>query len=194
MTIGRALRIGLTGGIASGKSTVSEMLRQLGAVVIDTDQIAREVVQPGSPAVQALHERYGDAILHPDGALRRERLGEIVFASPEEKNWLEQLLHPLIKKRAEELAQQAADAEMRQQLNEIAAQVDAWKQGTITGRELRSVLHAYADGASRELIRKYRETPDDQLVAEALANGILKREETPRDALRFLEQDDDAAA
>ena len=109
MTIGRALRIGLTGGIASGKSTVSEMLRQLGAVVIDTDQIAREVVQPGSPAVQALHERYGDAILHPDGALRRERLGEIVFASPEEKNWLEQLLHPMIKKRAEELAQQAAE-------------------------------------------------------------------------------------
>ena len=99
-----------------------------------------------------------------------------------------------IKRQLRELAQQAADAEMRQQLNEVAAQVDAWKQGTITGRELRSVLHAYADGASRELIRKYRETPDDQLVAEALANGILKREETPRDALRFLEQDDDAAA
>ena len=99
-----------------------------------------------------------------------------------------------IKRQLRELAQQAADAEMRQQLNEIAAQVDAWKQGTITGRELRSVLHAYADGASRELIRKYRETPDDQLVAEALANGVLKREDAPRDALRFLEQDDDAAA
>ena len=98
-----------------------------------------------------------------------------------------------IKRQLRELAQQAAERDMQQQLNEVAAQVEAWKQGTITGRALRSILHAYADGASRELIRKYRETPDDQLVAEALANGVLKREDAPRDALRFLEQDDDAA-
>ena len=109
MTISRPLRIGLTGGIASGKSTVAEMLRHMGAVVIDTDQIAREVVRPGSTALQALRQRYGDAIFHPDGALHRERLAEIVFASPEKKNWLEQLLHPLIKERADELAQQAVD-------------------------------------------------------------------------------------
>ena len=109
MNAGRPLRVGLTGGIASGKSTVAEMLRQLGAVVIDTDQIAREVVQPGSPALQSLRERYGESILDDDGSLRREQLGEIVFASPAEKEWLEQLLHPLIKARADELAQQASE-------------------------------------------------------------------------------------
>ena len=109
MNAGKPLRVGLTGGIASGKSTVAEMLRQLGAVVIDTDQIAREVVQPGSPALQSLRERYGESILDDDGSLRREQLGEIVFASPAEKKWLEQLLHPLIKARADELAQQASE-------------------------------------------------------------------------------------
>ena len=109
MNAGRPLRVGLTGGIASGKSTVAEMLRQLGAVVIDTDQIAREVVQPGSPALQSLRERYGESILHDDGSLRREQLGEIVFASLAEKKWLEHLLHPLIKARADELAQQASE-------------------------------------------------------------------------------------
>lgn len=109
MNAGRPLRVGLTGGIASGKSTVAEMLRQLGAVVIDTDQIAREVVQPGLPALQSLRERYGESILDDDGSLRREQLGEIVFASPAEKEWLEQLLHPLIKARADELAQQASE-------------------------------------------------------------------------------------
>ena len=109
MNEGRPLRVGLTGGIASGKSTVAEMLRQLGAVVIDTDQIAREVVQPGSLALQSLRERYGESILDDDGSLRREQLGEIVFASPAEKEWLEQLLHPLIKARADELAQQSSE-------------------------------------------------------------------------------------
>ncbi len=107
MNAGKPLRVGLTGGIASGKSTVAEMLRQLGAVVIDTDKIAREVVQPGSLALLPLRERYGESIFHDDGSLRRERLAEIVFASPVEKKWLEQLLHPLIKLRADELAQQA---------------------------------------------------------------------------------------
>jgi dephospho-CoA kinase len=109
MTAGKTLRIGLTGGIASGKSTVSDFLAQMGAAIIDTDKIAREVVQPGSLALQAISERYGGAILNDDGSLRRDRLGEIVFASPAEKQWLEALLHPLIKARAAELAQLATE-------------------------------------------------------------------------------------
>lgn len=109
MTAGKTLRIGLTGGIASGKSTVSDFLAQMGAAIIDTDKIAREVVQPGSSSLQAICERYGEAILNTDGSLRRDRLGEIVFASPAEKQWLEALLHPLIKARAAEQAQLAAE-------------------------------------------------------------------------------------
>ena len=109
MTAGKTLRIGLTGGIASGKSTVSDFLAQLGAAIIDTDKIAREVVQPDSSALQAISERYGVEILNTDGSLRRDRLGEIVFANPAEKQWLEALLHPLIKARSAELAQLAAE-------------------------------------------------------------------------------------
>lgn len=103
-------RIGLTGGIASGKSTVSDMLRQLGAVVIDTDRIAREVTQPGSEAVQAMSRHFGKEILNQDGSFRRDIVGQIVFTDPEEKKWLEFLLHPLIRRKAEEMEQKAVSA------------------------------------------------------------------------------------
>ena len=74
------LRIALTGGIASGKSTVAQLFVALGARLIDTDQIAREVVAPGSPVLQRIVERFGAAILTPDGTLDRARLRQIVFA------------------------------------------------------------------------------------------------------------------
>ena len=103
-------RIGLTGGIASGKSTVSDMLRELGAIVIDTDRIAREVTMPGSSALLELNRRYGPEILNDDGSLRRDAVGRIVFNDPAERKWLEGVLHPLIRARAEELATAAAAA------------------------------------------------------------------------------------
>ena len=103
-------RIGLTGGIASGKSTVSDMLRELGAIVIDMDRIAREVTTPGSPALLELNRRYGPEILNEDGSLRRDAVGRIVFNDPVERKWLERLLHPLIRERAEQLATEAAAA------------------------------------------------------------------------------------
>lgn len=103
-------RIGLTGGIASGKSTVSAMLRQLGAAVIDLDRIAREVTQPGSEALSTMSQRFGMDILNQDGSLRREMVGKIVFSNPEEKAWLESLLHPLIRAQAEAEARAAFTA------------------------------------------------------------------------------------
>ena len=103
-------RIGLTGGIASGKSTVSDMLRELGAIVIDTDRIAREVTAPGSPALLELSRRFGPEILNDDGSMRRDVVGRIVFNAPAERKWLENLLHPLIRARAEQLATEAAAA------------------------------------------------------------------------------------
>ena len=106
-------RIGLTGGIASGKSTVSAMLRQLGATVVDTDLIAREVTAPGSSAVSAMSRRYGSEIVNEDGSLRREAVGRIVFSQPAERQWLESLLHPLIRARAEQQAQDAWAAGQR---------------------------------------------------------------------------------
>jgi dephospho-CoA kinase len=86
---------GLTGGIASGKSTVSRMLRELGAQVLDADVIAREVVEPGTPGLQAVAERF-PGVLDADGRLDRAKLGARVFGDPQERAALNALLHPLI--------------------------------------------------------------------------------------------------
>ncbi len=90
------LVIGLTGGIGSGKSTVASIFANLGIQVINADQLARDVVEYGSPALAAIVERYGENILLEDGSLNRSDLREIVFANVSEREWLEQLTHPLI--------------------------------------------------------------------------------------------------
>lgn len=95
--------VGLTGGIGSGKSAVAEMFRELGAPIIDTDVIAREVVQPGSDALNMIVQRFGDQVLKPDGHLDRSALRHAVFNSEENRRWLEQLLHPLIRERTKQL-------------------------------------------------------------------------------------------
>lgn len=88
--------IGLTGGIASGKSLVSRLLRELGALVIDADQIAREVVEPGKPAYHSILREFGNQVLNPDGSLNRQALGRLVFSDPRKLERLNQITHPLI--------------------------------------------------------------------------------------------------
>jgi len=100
--------VALTGGIGSGKSTIAGYFAASGVDIIDADVIAREVVEPGTPALQAIIERYGDAILTEQGTLQRSRLREIIFAMPDEKTWLNALLHPLINARTQQLKAQAA--------------------------------------------------------------------------------------
>ena len=94
--------IGLTGGIASGKSSVARMLEHMGAVIIDADMLAREVVAPGEPAYQAIVEAFGKDILNPDRSINRGILGRLVFADPEARRRLESITHPAIGRRAEE--------------------------------------------------------------------------------------------
>ena len=90
--------IGLTGGIATGKSTVADYLqRQHQLPVLDADVYARQAVAPGSPAWAAIVQRYGPALLHPDGTLNRGQLGEIVFHQPAERTWLEHQIHPVVR-------------------------------------------------------------------------------------------------
>lgn len=89
-------KVGLTGGIASGKSTVSGMFRDIGVPVIDADVIAREVVAPGSGALEAIVDAFGEEILTEEKSLNRARLGEIVFSDPAKKKVLERILHPEI--------------------------------------------------------------------------------------------------
>jgi dephospho-CoA kinase len=88
--------IGLTGGIASGKSTAARMLAELGAPVVDADQIARDVVRPGEPALAELVDAFGTEVLLPDGTLDRKRLGAIVFADAEKRRRLNAITHPRI--------------------------------------------------------------------------------------------------
>jgi dephospho-CoA kinase len=91
------LKIGLTGGFASGKTTVAHYFAELGIGVIDTDQLAREVVQPATLAYQEILNRFGKQLSKNDGTLDRAQLRAIVFADPEQRRWLENLLHPLIR-------------------------------------------------------------------------------------------------
>ena len=88
--------VGLTGGIGSGKSTVSSKLAALGAEIIDADAITREVQRPGSPVVKAIAERFGDDMLDAEGGLRRDRLADIVFADPEALGDLNGIVHPAV--------------------------------------------------------------------------------------------------
>jgi dephospho-CoA kinase len=91
------MNIGLTGGIACGKSTVSAMLVSRGAILVDADRIAREVVEPGSPVLSEVAEHFGQEVLLASGELNRKRLGEIIFGSDEARKQLEKLLHPPIR-------------------------------------------------------------------------------------------------
>ena len=93
----RRLRVALTGGIASGKTTVANLFAALGVAVVDTDLLAREVVAPGSPLLPQIAAHFGDSVLLPDGSLDRAKLRERVFAKPAERHWLEQLTHPAIR-------------------------------------------------------------------------------------------------
>ena len=103
------MRIGLTGGIASGKSLVAAELAARGAVIIDADVLAREVVEPGTPGFAAIIERFGTQVL-TDRRLNRARLAEIVFADPVARTDLERIIHPAVRARAEELERAAGSA------------------------------------------------------------------------------------
>ncbi|MGW7693989.1 dephospho-CoA kinase [Streptomyces asiaticus] len=102
------LNLGLTGGIGAGKSEVSRLLTSLGAVLIDSDRIAREVVEPGTPGLAAVVAEFGPEVLTADGRLDRPRLGGIVFTDPERLSALNAIIHPLVRDRSAELQAAAA--------------------------------------------------------------------------------------
>jgi dephospho-CoA kinase len=102
-------RVGLTGGIASGKSTVSAILRELGAVVIDADALAREVVEKGTPGLAAVVEEFGPDLLTADGDLDRPAMGALVFADESARKRLEAIVHPLVFERIVDLETHAPD-------------------------------------------------------------------------------------
>lgn len=103
------ITIGLTGGIGSGKSTVSSRLAELGAFIVDADLVAREIVEPGQPALADLAEAF-DGVLNPDGTLNRAELARQAFATPEATKKLNAITHPRIRARTEELFKQGRES------------------------------------------------------------------------------------
>jgi len=101
------MRVGLTGGVASGKSTVARMLADLGAVVIDADALAREVVAKGTPGLAAVVDEFGEELLGPDGELDRPAMGKLVFSDEPARRRLEAIIHPLVFERIVELEEHA---------------------------------------------------------------------------------------
>lgn len=106
------MRVGLTGGIASGKSTVSAMLRELGAIVVDADLLAREVVRPGTPGLAEVVAALGPEILTADGEMDRAKVGAIVFADPEQRQRLEAVIWPLVHEAGQALAAAAGPGDV----------------------------------------------------------------------------------
>lgn len=103
--------IGLTGGIAAGKTVVADRLAKLGAVRIDADRLAREVVQPGTPALAAIAERFGTGVIAPDGTLDRPALGSVVFQDPDARRDLEAITHPAVRALSAERMAAAGEAD-----------------------------------------------------------------------------------
>lgn len=103
------MRVGLTGGVASGKSTVSQMMADLGAVVIDADLLAREVVAPGSEGLAEIVEAFGPDVLTAAGELDRPAVGAIVFADPDKRRVLEAIIHPRVRARGAEIEAEAPE-------------------------------------------------------------------------------------
>lgn len=99
-----AVRVGLTGGLASGKSTVARRLRERGATVVDADRLVAELYEPGQPGARAAGELFGPEVLDPRGSVERARLAEVVFSDPEARRRLEAAIHPLVRRRFAELA------------------------------------------------------------------------------------------
>jgi dephospho-CoA kinase len=178
-----ALRIGLTGGIGSGKSTVAAMLTGHGAVCIDSDAVARELTAAGGAALAPIRAAFGDAFIGADGALDRARMGGLVFADAGERARLEAILHPLIRERCLELARRS-DASAPVVVFEIpllaegsGARADAERSATRADAE-RSAARADAERRSvradlaldRVLVV---DCPVERQLAHAIARGNM---------------------
>jgi dephospho-CoA kinase len=168
------LRVGLTGGIGSGKSEVSRRLRELGAVVIDADVLAREVVAPGTDGLGEVVEQFGIGVLTADGALDRPALGALVFGDDEARKRLEAIIHPRVRARAAEIEAEAApDAVV---VHDIPLLVE-------TGQADRFDLVVVVDVP-----------PDVQLARLTGARGMTADEAQSRIASQAIRQDRLAAA
>ncbi len=172
--------VGLTGGIGSGKSTVAAEFVRLGIQQVDADIVARQVVEPGTAALEAIVQQFGEALRNSDGQLDRSRLRQIVFNDETAKNWLNQLLHPLIR---QEMLRQLADAtspyvllvapllleNKLDQLVDTVLVVDVSEQTQINRTSVR-------DGSSESLVQSIMAAQCSREERLARANQVISNE------------------
>ena len=176
-----ALRIGLTGGIASGKSTVADMFAEFGITIIDTDVIAREIVAPGEEALEEISSAFGPSVIDQSGSLDRKALRNIIFASNAERRKLESILHPRIRAAAAEKARVApgpyhivvvpllVESPMRQEMDRILV-VDCAPETQLARLLARD---AESEQQARRIIAS-QASREDRL---AIANDIIRNDE-----------------
>ncbi|MFN2451172.1 MAG: dephospho-CoA kinase [Candidatus Dormibacteria bacterium] len=176
--------IGLTGGIASGKSTVAAMLAEHGAVVVDADRLAREVVAPGQPALAEVVATFGGQVLQPDGALDRTALGRLVFADDAARRRLEAITHPPVRTL---MAQRVAEAVTCSGAPLVVADIPLLFEGG-RGHEFSGVLLVAATEATQLRRLQERDGLDDAAARQRLA-AQLPMEEKRRRATWVIDND-----
>jgi len=165
------LKIGLTGGIASGKSAVSRCFASLGVPIIDADKIAKNLLLKGAPLLKALKQRFGNDIFTESDELDRKKLGAIVFNSPDDLEWLNQLTHPLVRKEIQSQLDQVDDDYV---IIDVPLLVD--KNGKIPSYLRRLIDRVLVVSISNELQRE-RLCSRDQITQEQ-ANSIISNQST----------------
>jgi dephospho-CoA kinase len=190
------LRIGLTGGIGSGKSTVAALLAERGAVVIDADRIAREVVEPGTPGLAAVVAAFGDGVLAADGSLDRPALAAVVFADPEARKRLDGIVHPLVRDRGVQLAAGApADAVL---VNDVPLLVETGQAGSydlvvvveadLATRLARLVERGVPEADARARIAAQATDEQRRAVADVVLDNSGTRDQLAEQVARLWEE------
>ena len=176
---------GLTGGIGSGKTAVSDYFQSLGITIVDADVVSREVVEPGTPALEEIRQRFGDSILLDDGSLNRSKLRDIVFSQAEDKTWLEALLHPLI------------GSETFKQISEAPGEYVVYAAPLL----LESGNHSFCDAIvavdvtpEKQIERTMSRDNNSEAQVSAIMNAQIERSERLKLATHIVDNSDTLAA
>lgn len=185
------LIVALTGGIGSGKSTVGGLFQQLGAVVVDSDQLAREVVERGSLGFEQIVTLFGDEILK-NGEINRSMLAEIIFKDPAKRKELEQITHPLIRKAFSDIVSKSGDQAIV--INQIPLLVESKYEYnfdhviTVSTSEDKRIERLLAKGYTREQIQNRMKSQASDLEREKIADSIIQNNEGEIELLAQVEK------
>jgi len=184
------LKVALTGGIGSGKSTVAEMLQECGAIVIDSDQLSRDVIERGTPGYESVLAEFGDEIL-TDGEINRAALAEIVFKDQKKRELLEGIIHPLVRDRAESLMRNVPNNSIVVNQIPLLVETDGAKRFdyiiTVSASEDLRRKRLIERGMKEYEIAKRLQAQVDDRAREAIADHVLTNNGSLDDLQRSVE-------